>query len=806
VPVVDGFEVRPWVWIRAGDWIGEAVNALARGPGGVDELCRALGGGQPFGRDDLGRALLEGDSSSGAVGFAGRRDGLLTMLATTVNELQTMAAGLPVSGEGYLKADGAIIETLGGQPVSNVRSPAVDPQVYVLPLPAGGMASTATPPSIWLEAMWILEAVGMGCAYPDGDIGGVQRLISAVAAAKRVVDETAANVERDAEWLIKSGSGPATAQFASTARGVYGEQGMLVDLADRCDHLKGYLQQSADAIRRAQWQCLASAVFVVTLMGFGTILGGWVQLAVLRLVRLEGVWLRIVLRLIREAVLGGVFTGGLDVIGQLFRGTDFDWSELCGALWQGGLAGALIGFAHGGLPALAKRSPAFTVLAALMASSGAKGTVTRLAVSGGVGTVAMATAGWASGHGWDWKHAAEMGFGMAAVGAGGELFGKVFRPVFKPENAPHEFRDPPERIEEWRQQAAADLTWIREVDPGIRKFLDQLAVHGPQDREPRKYLAETREILSFIPQEWRERPEHRPLVKEATNAIARLLWQVDAMYGRTDSPRLHDGTYWRDTPYLYNNGDHTRDVITGSLNYMMDVNGADISAGRTMTYPPHKMVLGALAAAGHDVVQGHSRGVDERAAAAVTDAVAKAYMPQTYTEAYGRYIYNSDLATTFNGKTKTQDVDPARGDIEGQRATAVGDLLHLNLTEKMSRNLDIAVQDFAKPNFYGPEFQHDMREAGLDLNTATTVDYLTVMQHSEKWHARLIQFGEGQLKFLNNQKPPDPRVMEWYPGRERAIQVWTDLLQRLEAGEIDWVTLYHELQQIQAGDGPNAKP
>jgi hypothetical protein len=793
VPVVDGFEMHPGVWIRAGDWIGEAVDALAHGPDGVDELCRVLGGEQPFGRDDLGRALLEGDPASGTVGFAGRRDYLLAVLAGAVNELRAMAARLPVSGAGYVRADDAIVEMLGGRPVSSTPRGSVANPAYVLPLTAGGSASTVPPPSLWLEAVWILEAVGMGCAYPDGDIEGVHRLVSAVSAARRVVEETAAGVETDAEWVIRSGWGETTAQFASTARGAYGR---LTELAEGCEQLKRYLQQAADAIRRAQWQCLASAVFVMTLMRFGAILGGWVQLTVLPLVRLEGVWLRIVLRLIREAVLGGVFSGGLDVIGQLSHGTDLDWSELSGALWQGSLAGGLIGFAHGGLPALATRSPAFGALAGLMASSGAKGTVTRLAVGGGVGTAAMATAGWASGHGWDWKHAAEMGFGMAVVGAGGEVLGKAFRPAFKPENAPRLFQKPPELMADWRQQAAADLTWIRSVDPGIRKFLDQLAVRRPGDREPREYLAETRDLLRVIPRESREL--NRPLVREATAAIARLLWQVDAMYGRTDGPHLHDGTYWRDTPYLYNNGDHTRDVIAGSLRYMTDVNAADRDAGRPVTYPLHKMVLSTLADAGHDVVQGHGRGVDERAAAAVTDAVARAYMPQTYTEAHGRYIYNSDRATTFNGKTKAQDVDPARGDLEGQWATAVGDLFHLNFTEKLSRGLDIAIQDFAKPapDFYGPEFQRDMRSAGVDLRTATTVDYLTVLQRSEKWNARLIQFGEGQLRFLRDQRPPDPRVMQWYQGRERAIRVWTDLLQRVKEGEIDWVRLYYELQKF----------
>ncbi|MFF5206394.1 hypothetical protein [Streptosporangium sp. NPDC000396] len=421
-----GFQVAPRVWTGAGKGVTEASDVLAAG---VDAFCRALGGGQPFGNDDLGRMAFLGDPAAGAPGFKGLRDGLLKDLVAAVNLLRGMGAGLVVAGGRYIEADGTIVDGLGGQrTVEPVPRPGVqDLREYVLPPVPGGLAMTAPPPAVWVQALWVLEAVGAGCAWPDGDVGGVRALRDAAVAMGRVVAEVLEEVVGHAGAVTGSGYGQATEAFGSAARVVHGEGGLLADLMARCEGLARYCDQSIDAIGASQRQCVLSAVFVLVLLRFGAVLGVWAEALVVPLIRLEGAALRIVLRVIREALLGAVFSGGLTVIGQLVHGEGLKLGELLKALGHGALAGGLMGGAHAGLLVLRGWSPAMTRLIQWMESPGARGYGSRFVVGGGVGTTAMATAGWMAGDGWDWKHAAETGFGMALIGVGGEVAGRAYR-------------------------------------------------------------------------------------------------------------------------------------------------------------------------------------------------------------------------------------------------------------------------------------------------------------------------------------------------------------------------------------------
>ncbi|MDN3351557.1 hypothetical protein [Actinomadura sp. DC4] len=414
-----GFGVVPGAWGRAGNGFQQAAYDLAYSAGGLDAFYRAMNA-QPFGSDELGKALFKGDEASGAPGFVGQRDGLVRDLAWTVNLLRRMGAGLAASGEVYVEADGTVADQLGGRPAGQAGiPPAAEPEVYVLPTVSGGLPSTVAAPPAWRQALWILEAVGAGSEWPDGHVGQVGELRDAARALEQVVRGVIGLVAGHSAHVTGSGYGTATDAFGSTARLVHGEAGLLADLAGRCGGLADYCGHAIDAIRRSQAQCLASAVFVVMLMRCSALLGGWTEAAVLPLIRLDGRALQIVLRAIREAVLGMTFSGGLAGIGQAFRG-DFDAAELWAALWQGALAGGMIGTTNAGLPGLARHAPSVAGLLRAMESPGGKGMMARFAVGGTVGTAAMATTGWASGHGWDWKHAAETGFGMAFVGLGAE--------------------------------------------------------------------------------------------------------------------------------------------------------------------------------------------------------------------------------------------------------------------------------------------------------------------------------------------------------------------------------------------------
>ncbi len=424
-----GIDVSADVWMQAGTKIGRASYLLGDG---VDAFCRAVGG-QPFGSDDLGRGLFDGDTASKTPGFVQRRDALLQDLSAAVNVLRGMGAALGYSGYLYGEAEQSIVAGLTGRPGPAPRPPgspgvAEDYQHARVP---GGFPAASPPPDIVREALWIFEAVGFGFAWPDGGPDTVRALQQAATALEGVVDEVAGQVAGQSA-RVTAGSGVATDAFGSTAQDV---RGLLTDVEQRCADLAAYCGASAGAIVSARRHFVASAVFVLGLMATVSALGPFMEAglaAALKLIRLEGLALRIVLRLLYEAVIGAVFSGGLDAIDQGFRPGGFNGKELAEALGQGSLAGGLMGLAHAGLPALAGRAPSLTSLARLMETPGARGIITRFTVGGTIGTTAMATSSAVTGHGWDLEHAAETGYGMALLGARTELAGRIFGPAVRP--------------------------------------------------------------------------------------------------------------------------------------------------------------------------------------------------------------------------------------------------------------------------------------------------------------------------------------------------------------------------------------
>ncbi|GLY86247.1 hypothetical protein [Actinoallomurus iriomotensis] len=957
-----GFDVAPELWVRAGRGVDETSSRLADG---VDAFCRAVGG-QPFGSDDLGRALFEG--------FVRRRDGLLKDLPAAVNLLRGMGAGLVDAGGWYITADGTIVDELGGRPGA-VPPPGLPPGtgVYRLQPVPDGLPSTISPPDIWLRASWFFETAGLGFAWPDGDVGGVGALRDAATTMAAVVDEVACLVADHSCRVSGSGSGAATDAFDKAARVVHGEGGLLADLKQRCEELAAYCRKGIDAIIKAQWHFVASAVFVVGLMVAVSMLGPLVEtglIAALGLIRREGEALRIILRLlikaVFEAAVGAVFSGGLDVIDQLFRTGHIEWGEVGGALGQGLMVGGLMGGAKAGLPVLLRRGPALTRLANAMESPGFAGVVSRFAVGLGVGTGAVAVTSKMSGHGWDWEHAVETGFGMALIGAGGETIThvrNVFRAIgqpppavyrdhlmpypadgttpqpppmgaaehgrssldqslpstpvetytqppgtasasatraddfagttaqpeprldappadgpaanpetsalssvhtaptdsprppgiadiinFAPSDLPgsqslatgrpetghsdvvaalpghgvpeaatasvdgnrsggerHQPLDrrhgsaeppaPPEVVGDWREQAERDFSWIRKVDPDIGGLLDELDAMTPETRERWRHSEKAQEVLDLIPEDVRNKPQNRVLVDEAVAAGAFLLAHVDAIYGRADSPRVHGGTHLPESVYLYHNGDHARQVARDSLRY---INAIRRLAPTIHPYSDVKVIDSMLSGFGHDIVQAHGRGPDERMAAAVTAAVLEHLMPQTYTEARGDYAVNSVKATRYNEQTKTQDVDPGRGDAPGQIATSVGDIW-LNDPTSGEAGARLAVEEMAKYERLGPEFMRRLRQTGLDPHTATPMELLNAIESDPVLRSAYVDHAKGQVWFYTYQRPTDVIVHAEFPGRMDNIVVHGILVPMLEEGQITVPEYYFLLREYGQG-------
>lgn len=375
---------------------------------------------QPFGQDDLGRALFEGDPEAGLPGFAGIRDGLLKDLVVAVNLLRGMAAGLVVTGDTYAIAEGANTGIPHTQPWLK------DPKEYKPELGLGGLPTTTPPPDFVSQAVWFLESVGAGAAWPDGDLDGVARLRDAATALGRVIGDVQEQIAGQARRATGAGAGPATAAFGRAALMVHGEKGQLADLRRRCEHLAGCGQIAYDAIVKARWRFVASAAFVLTLMLLAKLLaprlGPLLDAAVKRLLRTEGLALRITLLIIRQAALGAMYSGGLNAIDQLFTTGTIDAAELLRGTAHGALAGGLMAGAHAALPAFLRRGgPALTGLAEAMESATWERAFSRILVGGAVNTTVLATAGWAGGAGWNWKHASEMGFGMAVLSTGAAM-------------------------------------------------------------------------------------------------------------------------------------------------------------------------------------------------------------------------------------------------------------------------------------------------------------------------------------------------------------------------------------------------
>ncbi|MFB9832465.1 WXG100-like domain-containing protein [Actinoallomurus acaciae] len=415
--------------MRAGRGIDDASWRLADE---VDLFCDVVVG-QPFGSDDLGRGLFSGGPGSAAAGFVQRRDGLLKDLPAAVNLLRGMGAGLLDTGGRYSDNEEAIIEALSGRsdsvaPPRSSRGAARAVDEYVLPPIAGDRPSAAPPPDVVRQALWLFEQVGLGFSWPDGNPAAIERLCDGAAGLGVVINKVNERIAHHSGWVTSSGFGEATDAFAGAARMVHGADGLLADLRQRCDDLAAYGRRSADAIVTARWHFVASAVFAVTLMYAVSTLGPLLETGMamaLSWIRIEGEALEIILRLLFESAVGGVYSVGSGVIDLLFLSGHRDWGELADAFGQGLMLGGLMGSARAGLPALLRRGPATARLAAVMKSPGAAGIFSRFAVGWGAGTGTLMATNKVTGHGWDLEHAWQTGLAMASIGSGGEAITRI---------------------------------------------------------------------------------------------------------------------------------------------------------------------------------------------------------------------------------------------------------------------------------------------------------------------------------------------------------------------------------------------
>lgn len=349
---------------------------------------------------------------------------------------------------------------------------------------------------------------------------------------------------------------------------------------------------------------------------------------------------------------------------------------------------------------------------------------------------------------------------------------------------------------DWRQQAREDLQWLRKVDPLFDRVLNDIALRDERGQVPGGYrdpgLEPYRdEVRAMLPREIREKPENRALVAETVETGARLLRIVDFQFSQGEGPFPRvGGTVWKDMPAANNNGNHTRHVAEDSVRYTMRRREADPTS-----YTDLQVAVNLVAALGHDVVQGHGRGFDERLAAAFTRRLMAHLMPISYASGIenlhggdsatmpGQYVYDAIQATSFNQKEMRQNVNWGSTNVKGQLATAVADLFRLALAHDGPLiGAQIAIKDFSMP---GGKFYVDLpgriQAAGKDLESMPFMAMFDFIEHDEISRAMFMKHHEGQIWFTGSHEYPDHKVDEWFSVRALNLAFHTATHLQLEA-------------------------
>lgn len=338
----------------------------------------------------------------------------------------------------------------------------------------------------------------------------------------------------------------------------------------------------------------------------------------------------------------------------------------------------------------------------------------------------------------------------------------------------HESRPPdPPILGDWKQQGVADVAWLREVDPRMDGLLRELEGRAEPGARPDgayrmvELEASREEARSLFPDEVTRNPALSRMVEKAVDVATVLLGLVDRQFTRGEGalPPVN-GTVWKEMPAAYNNGQHTREVVEGGVRYTLRSREVD-----PRSFTLEDVVLVVIAALGHDLVQGHGRVLDERIAAGLTVKLMQLLMPETYTEAHGKAVYDGIIATTFvNG---AQAVDANSPNVKPMKALAVADLFHLaHSVWGVEGGIRCALKDLSTP---GGRFWADLpgrvHEVRPDAGQLSVIGYLKIIEDDPVLRAMFVEQAKGQIGFTKSHQYPDPRVDEWFTDATRQANV-----------------------------------
>jgi hypothetical protein len=412
-----GYAAQMGTWETAGRGISAAGDDLASA---VDRLCHTLAGaGDAWGQDDIGRAFFNGGEQK--PGFGAVRDQVLAGLADMVNLLRATGGTLRATGRVY-----GLAEEAGAAPPADAGS-----APYTLPAVVNGLAHSDPPPPAVQRFIGFLQTLVGGCQWPDGDMAGLASIQAAFSSTAGAILPVAGAVDGHSRTVTANNAGETVDRFATFAAALRGggEEGGLLWLAGMCTTLAesvGFLMKQENA---ARLQFVLSCEFLILTWAIAATMSAMTagtSVAEAEAVTVaEGSALRSFLGRVAKAVGAGIwFAGGMDGVGQYARVHDgvqkkFDGGEFLAALGEGAIAGGVMGYA--GARVAARGTRLSTALADWMRADGVKGISSRFLFAGTTGTAGnVAAQGLVEQH-VDLTKAAEFGFGMAAIGATGEV-------------------------------------------------------------------------------------------------------------------------------------------------------------------------------------------------------------------------------------------------------------------------------------------------------------------------------------------------------------------------------------------------
>jgi pSer/pThr/pTyr-binding forkhead associated (FHA) protein len=333
-------------WKSAAQSFDKASQALGKA---ADQLCDELtAAGAAWGHDELGQAFFNG--GGGKPGFGTSRDEVLPLIGDMVNVLAGSSDALAAAQAVYLDAEQANAQLSGGKVAGKAAVPV--PSVggsYRLPPYTGGMTANDPPPAGLEWMMNLVTSLVAGCEWPDGSIGGLEKISSALSSMATAMGPVIQDVRDASTQVIGSNIGLGPESFGTFSEVV------ILALEQVQQALKGLASSVGNLVaqKKAAWiQLVASMVFLVASFFVAQAIAVWTlgasEAEFFATAEAEGWTLRMFFQLLAKGVLEGLwYGGGMDAVGQVSRiitGAQhgWNWAEFGKAAGEGAVAGAVM--------------------------------------------------------------------------------------------------------------------------------------------------------------------------------------------------------------------------------------------------------------------------------------------------------------------------------------------------------------------------------------------------------------------------------------------------------------------------------